>query len=94
MKLPNLIKFSHREDYGHDWYMQFLYTNRWALFQGSVSWNDYAAWPYIQIKSGNGSTISIMFWAYKFGFDIGFIERTWNWDRIEAELNEQETDLG
>ena len=89
-----LISFKHREDFGHDWYIQVLHTKQWALFQASVSWNDYAAWPYFQIKSGNGSTLSIMFWAYRFGIDVGIIERTWNWDRIEAELNEQETDLG
>ena len=76
----NIIKLSHREDFGHDWYVQVLFTKRWALFQGSISWNDYAAWPYIQIKSGNGSTLSIMLWVYKFGLDVGIIERTWNWD--------------
>ncbi len=80
-----LIKFTHREDYGHDWYVQVLHTKQWALFQGSVSWNDYASWPFIQIKSGNGSTLSIMFWAYKFGFDIGFLERSWNWDYMDEE---------
>ena len=60
----NIIKLSHREDFGHDWYVQVLFTKRWALFQGSVSWNDFPAWPYIQIKSGTGSVLSIMFWAY------------------------------
>ena len=24
-----------------------------------------------------------MFWIYKFGFDIGIIERTWNWNERE-----------
>ena len=78
-----LIKFSHREDFGHEWYVQVLFTKRWALFQGSISWNDFPGWPYIQIKSGTGSVLSIIFWAYKFGFDIGFIEYTWNWNRLE-----------
>jgi len=57
-----------------------------------VSWNDYAAWPYIQIKSGNGSTLSIMFWAYKFGFDVGIIERTWNWGAIDQYLEDREAE--
>jgi hypothetical protein len=85
-----LIKFSHREDFGHEWYVQVLFTKRWALFQGSISWNDFPGWPYIQIKSGTGSVLSIMFWAYKFGFDIGFIEYTWNWNTLEdlEDLNE------
>jgi len=78
-----LISFKHREDFGHDWYVQVLHTKQWALFQCSVSWMDYPSWPYLQIKSGTGSTLSILFWAYRFGFDIGIIERTWNWDYIQ-----------
>ena len=88
-----LISFKHQEDFGHDWYVQILHTKQWALFQASVSWNDYPSWPYLQIKSGSGSTLSIMFWAYRFGFDAGVIERTWNWDYLE-EKDEDETDLG
>jgi hypothetical protein len=76
----NLIKFTHKEDWGHDWYVQVLNVKNWSLLQASVSWNDYPSWPYIQIKSGSGSTLSILFWVYKFGFDIGIIERTWRWN--------------
>jgi len=87
-----LITFEHRYDYGHDWYIQILHNKRWALFQGSVSWNDYASWPYLQIKFGCGSTLSIMFWAYRFGFDIGIIERTWNWGAIDQYI--EDSDVG
>jgi len=85
-----LITLKHRYDYGHDWYAQILHTKRWALFQGSVSWNDYESWPYLQIKSGCGGVLSIVFWVYKFGIDIGFIERTWNWGVIEDPDVEEE----
>ena len=93
-----LIKYNHREDFGHEWYVQILNTGKhfprpfrdFSLLQASVSWNDYPSWPYIQIKSGTGSVLSILFWAYKFGFDIGFIERTWNFDRLN-ELDETPT---
>jgi hypothetical protein len=78
-----LISFKHRYDYGHDWYVQILHTKRYALLQASVSWNDYASWPYLQIKSGTGSVFSLIFWAYKFGIDFGFLEHTWNWDYME-----------
>jgi len=81
-----LISFKHREDYGHEWYVQVLHNKRWALLQTSVSWNDYAGWPYIQIKSGTGTLLSIMFWVYKFGFDIGVCEHTWNFEYLN-ELN-------
>ena len=85
-----LVKCNHREDFGHEWYVQVLNIKRCSLLQLSVSWNDYPSWPYIQIKSGSGDVLSILFWAYKFGFDIGFIERTWNFDRLN-ELNETPT---
>ena len=86
-----LISFKHREDYGHEYYVQVLHNKRWALLQASVSWNDYAGWPYIQIKSGTGTLLSIMFWVYRFGFDIGFCEYTWNFEYLN-ELDEKDTD--
>lgn len=78
-----LISFKKRKEYGTELYVQILHNRHWSLLQASVSWNEYAGWPYIQIKSGTGTLLSIMFWAYKFGFDIGVIERTWNWERYE-----------
>jgi len=78
-----LISFKHREDYGHEWYVQVLHTKRWALLQLSFSWNDYAGWPYIQIKSGTGTLLSIMVWVYRFGFDIGICEHTWNFEYLK-----------
>jgi hypothetical protein len=86
-----LFKFSHREDFGHEWYVQFLFTDRWALIQTSISWNDFPSWPYIQITSGSNGLLSILFWVYKFGFDIDFISRTWNWKHLEK-LDEKDTD--
>ena len=74
-----LINFKHREDFGHDWYVQVLNIKNWSLLQVSVSWNDYPGWPYIQIKSGTGSTFSLLFWAYKFGLDVDILSRTWKW---------------
>jgi hypothetical protein len=77
-----LISLKYREDYGHEWYVQVLHNKRWALIQASVSWNDYAGWPYIQIKSGTGTLLSIMVWVYRFGFDIGVCEHTWNFEYL------------
>jgi len=78
----NLITFKHREDYGNEYYIQVLHSKYWALLQASVSWNDYASWPFIQVKSGTGTLLSIMFWVYKFGFDIGVCERTWHFEYL------------
>jgi hypothetical protein len=85
-----LISFKHREDYGHEWYVQVLHNKRWALLQTSVSWNDYAGWPYLQIKSGTGTLLSIMLWVYKFGFDIGVCEHTWNFEYLNELDGENE----
>ena len=89
-----LINLKHREDFGHDWYVQVLTIKNWSLLQVSVSWNEWPSWPYIQVKSGSGSTFSLLFWVYKFGLDVDILSRTWRWDYRE-ELNEQEdyTDL-
>ena len=84
-----LINLKHREDFGHDWYVQVLTIKNWSLLQVSVSWNEWPSWPYIQVKSGSGSTFSLLFWAYKFGLDVDILSRTWRWDYRE-ELNEQE----
>ena len=84
-----LINLKHREDFGHDWYVQVLTIKNWSLLQVSVSWNEWPSWPYIQIKSGTGSTLSILFWAYKFGLDVDILSRPWRGDYRE-ELNEQE----
>ena len=89
-----LISFKHREDYGDEYYIQVLHNKRWALLQASVSWNDYASWPYIQIKSGNGSLLNLMFWAHRFGIDAGFIERTWNFEYLnDLDVEEEDEDL-
>jgi hypothetical protein len=87
-----LISFKHRVDYGDEYYVQILHTKRWALLQASVSWNEYAGFPFVQIKSGSGTLLSIMFWAYKLGFDIGFCEHTWNFEYLN-DLDVEEEDV-
>ena len=86
-----LISFKHKVDYGNEWYVQVLHNKYWALLQASVSWNEYAGWPYIQLKSGTGSLLNFMFWAYKFGVDIGICEHTWNFDYLK-DLDVEEED--
>jgi hypothetical protein len=81
----SIINFKRREDYGTDWYVQVLNVRNWSVLQVSVSWNEYPSWPYLQIKSGSGTMLSILFWAYKFGFDIDIFSRTWNWDYMNRE---------
>lgn len=87
----NLIKFSHRYDFGHDWYVQILNIRRISLLQISISWNDYPSWPYLQIKSGTGDVLDALFWVYKFGIDVTILGRTWSWDYLE-DLDCEESD--
>ena len=85
----NLIKFKKREDFGHEYYIQILNIKRRSFLQVSVSWNDYPSWPYIQIQFGGGTVLGILFWVYKFGFDVDILSRTWNWDYMK-EVDEEE----
>lgn len=86
-----LIKFTKREDYGTDWYVQILNTGKHlphpfkniSLLQISISWNDFPSWPYLQMKSGTGDVLNVFFWAYKFGIDVTILGRTWNWDCLK-----------
>ena len=72
-----LIRFYKDQDWGKDYYLQVLFTKRWALFQGSVLWSEYPGWPMIQIQLGMNGFISILVQAHKFGLSIGLLERTW-----------------
>jgi hypothetical protein len=86
----SIIKFNKREDFGHDWYVQVLNIRKWSLLQVSVSWNDYASLPYLQITFGSNGFFSILSWVYKFGFDVDFISRTWNFDYMNS-INDETT---
>jgi len=76
----NILKFVHKEDFGHEWYAQLLNVKNWSLLQVSVSWNDYPSWPYLQVTSGSNGLLGVLFWAYKFGFDVDVFSRTWRWN--------------
>jgi hypothetical protein len=90
----SLIKFNHREDFGHDFYVQIINIKRFSLLQISISWNDFKSWPYIQIKSGTGDVLDIIFWIYKFGICINLLGRTWTWDYLkDIDFDEEEEDV-
>jgi len=84
-----LINLKHREDFGHEHYVQILNVKNWSLLQVSVSWNDYPGWPYLQVTSGSSGLLGVLFWVYKFGLDIDILSRTWRWDYLKKEDEEQ-----
>jgi hypothetical protein len=79
----SLIQLRHRYDFGHEVYIQIVNVKRWSLLQVSVSWNDHPSLPYLQITSGSNGLLGILFWAYKFGFDVDLFSRTWNWNYMK-----------
>jgi len=84
-----LIYLKHREDFGHDYYVQILNVKNWSLLQVSVSWNDSPSWPYLQVTSGSSGLLGVLFWAHKFGLDVDILSRTWRWDYLKKEDEEQ-----
>lgn len=72
-----LIKLSHSQDWGHDWYLQTLFTKQWALFQVCVAWCNYNTWIYAEINSGMPGLVSILFQVHKFGLMISLFGSTW-----------------
>jgi hypothetical protein len=86
----SLVTIKHRKDFGDDWYIQIANTGmhfprpfkKKSLLQVSLSWNDDTCWPYLQINSGGGTLFSMLFWVYKFGFDITIWSRTWTWEHL------------
>jgi len=78
VKYFQVAKWGVKEDFGKEWYVKFLATDVWVLLQASVSWNDYASSPYFHLSMGNGRLLGIVFWAYKFGFDVDILSRNWD----------------
>jgi hypothetical protein len=85
-----LISFKRREDCGTELYVQVLYNKRWALLQSSVSYNDYASWPFFQVRMGMGSLLSLMVCVYKLGFDMDIFSNTWNFECLNELDGEEE----
>ena len=89
----NLIKFSKREDFGVDYYVQILnlgknfprpLKNR-SLLQFSFGWMEFPSGPYLQIIMGSNGLFGLIFMLYKFSFDLDILSRTWNWDYLKEE---------
>jgi hypothetical protein len=81
--MKKLIQFNVREDFGTDAYIQIINIRNWSLLQVSFSWNDFAGLPYLQITMGSNGLFGLLFWAYKLGFDVSLVSRTWNWDYMK-----------
>jgi hypothetical protein len=72
-----LINYGRDTKFGELFYFTLLQYKRYALLQCSFSWDDEPGLPYIQITSGYGKLLSVLFCAYRFGFDIDLLGRVW-----------------
>ena len=72
-----LLDYKYIQDFGHEYYFSILKGKYRSFIQFSVSWNDYAGWPYIQVSSGTGRLFSLLFWIYRLGVDIDIIGYNW-----------------
>lgn len=72
-----LFDFEKREDYGTDLYFSFLKTQRYTALQFSVSYCEFASWPYVQITLGQNKLFGFFCYVWKLGFDIDVLGRTW-----------------
>lgn len=65
------------KDFGHEYYISFLKGRKYSFFQATLGWNDYSGWPYVQVSSGQGRLLSILFWIYRFSFDLDLFANNW-----------------
>lgn len=72
-----LVRLHQDQDWGQDYYLQVLFNKHWSFLQGSVSWCQYPGWPFLQIQSGSGSLLSVIFTVYKLGISLALFDRTW-----------------
>ena len=77
MQSFKLFDFEKRDDWGTDLYFSFLKTSRYTALQISVSYCEYAAWPYLQITMGQNSLFGAFCYFWKLGFDCTILGRTW-----------------
>ncbi len=76
-----LFDFTIKEDYGTEYNFIILKGKRRSLIQISFHWNDYPDFPYFQISFGNYRVIDILFWCWRFGFELSLFDFTWGgWD--------------
>lgn len=72
-----IFKLTTRKDFGYEVRVAFLIVKNTVVIQLSLSWNDYASWPYFQLSSGCGRLLDFFFYAYKVGFEVDILGRPW-----------------
>lgn len=77
MKLSNLVKINTRSDFNQEVYAQIGNFKGYSLAQLSLSYADYASWPFIMVSAGSGRLLSILFMLGKIGVDFDLVSPRW-----------------
>lgn len=75
-----LIQFCTRQDYGTEYYMTLLTTEKYSLLQVAFDIGEYGNWiefPYLQISMGYGKLFSFLLSFGKLGFTFDIAGRIW-----------------
>jgi hypothetical protein len=73
-----LIKYNVRHDIGDVLEVSILQFKKYSFIQFCVSWEEKPELPYLQITSGYGRLIGVLFSIHRIGFDIELISRNWS----------------
>ena len=88
-KKIKLIDWFHRQDFGDEYGLQIIKTKKYSLIQTSVSWSEFASGPYFHVSMGQGRILGLIFFAYKFGFDLDIMTHTWIETHSQSDNEEQ-----
>ena len=80
MKLFQVAKWGVRRDYGGEYCLTLLFTEKYSLLQVSFDVGEYGSWiewPYLQISMGYGKLFSFLFSVGKLGFTFDIAGRNW-----------------
>jgi len=80
------IQFKHWEDFGHEWFIQVLNTSKhyprpfklMSVLQVSIGWCDFPSNPYLRLELGQSRLFGLVFFIYKFSFNIDILSQTWH----------------
>ena len=74
------VDYYKREDMGMEHIFTLFKSKRRSFIQLSVDWNDYPSGVYLQISIGNNRLFDILFYCWRFGFNLELFGFTWrNW---------------
>lgn len=92
MKIFQVAKWGVREDYGKEFYLVLLLTERYALLQVALDFGEYGKWiewPYLQISMGYGRLFSFLFSIGKLGFSFDIAGRNWRDELFYVQKNHE-----